>query len=368
MNQQKNVCPYCGYLISADARFCVRCGNQITYEKKIENTIKDIDVSPTQKNEFKKNKKLLLMFISAFIFIVVIIIATRKNSNSNFQNDNAITNNYETQKVQQDLVMQGHPKLEILEVMKFPGRAKNDSSISKRFLLNEEGDTLEEDDNLIFLRTVNSFDNDYNLIKKAIIQKGEKDIPLYEAKYDNKKIIESSVYPRMDSKITTYYNQEGLPQKSIYSWLDWETIYEYSDDNKLIKESTYNYNNNALLNSYTYNYKNELLVSKVYSDIFPPNDSIFAYQYNKRNRIIEEKVLGMPIVHGELSVVKLTNYVYDGHNDLTEEIKFGKNKLGVIDKNIIMEKINYKYDSKNRLVEKKTDDGVIYKYIYNNLN
>lgn len=423
MNQQKNICPYCGYLISTEARFCLRCGNQLKYGKD-ENTKKNTDVSPPQKEESTNYKKLLPLFISVFIFIVVIIIATRKNSNSNVQNDNAIannyetlndnaiTNNYETPKAQQNLVMQGHPKLEILEITKLTDNLNADTLVSQKILVNEEGDTLEKENmafktifiyddhgrltkeyhytskvpspidspkpDLVYILIYN-YDANNHLIKKVLRDSDNKEYMEYEAKYDNNKIIESSIYKGLSgsSKITFYYNEDGLPIKAIYSWLDWKTIYEYSDNNKLISESTYNYipwdNDYALINQYNYNYEDGLLVRKSYTDNFEVNDSTFSFDYNKENKITKETII-------TYNAIRMFTYNYDKNSNLIESTKYETGKSGIIDKDYIYkkgfgydyDKITYLYDKRNRVIEKKEDGKYLgkftYEYIYHDLN
>lgn len=329
-------------------------------------------------------------YIFLLIFIVLIL-SLLYNLNKKEKNDTTISD-----KSNQSVETTIEPLKRFdttLVVEKYLLDEKKNPLVVEKIFLDEKEDTLQKEDlllNIIYRykdgkiiredignsSIIYYYDNHQNLIKQSALE-NNKEIVLYEAKFENNNIIESTNYGYQNPFIISYYyDKSGKLIKKINHYYDWTILIEYLD-NKLVKESIYYNKDNTLLGMRKYDFKNDLLVRKtnlnynLYENKFS-EDSTFQFEYDKNGNLIEEKVTVPDIVRyldkkQNISVVKLIKYKYDRRNNLIEKIIFDKDTYGAIDKSKY-KKITYVYDAENRIIEEKEKSKflgeVTYKYNY----
>ena len=368
-----------------------------------------------------KKGTIILIGVIVIAISVIILVKLLSNTAETSKDKNKLAEFIEQQKKQTIEVLRNKPKYEILKKIYFD----TDSLIYERITINEKGDTLEKED--IPTRTVYTYDIHENLIKEDFyINKDEgtrvgtpkpeilysiistydnknrlikstfddqiekKQLPYYDAKYENNKLVESIKHGVQNSFKTSYfYNENGILIKTISQWLNFgytpvQKLYEYLDD-KLFKESVYYFDTDlqqyVLKGIYKYSYKEKLLIQKSYLDYDSwtgkvEEDSSFQFKYDISGNLFEEKVTAVlnkfSIYKKRYAVVKLIKYKYDKNNRLIESIKFGTSKNGEVDKRKIDKKMSYEYDNQNRII-RENEEGeffgkATYKYFYKPLN
>lgn len=161
-------------------------------------------------------------------------------------------------------------------------------------------------------------------------------------------------------KYTEFYNDKGdfTKQGSLNDNKQIQINRElfYNDSSQLIEERTYTSGGDINgLTKYYYNEKNQL--SKKESISFGQVDATWAYDYDEKgNKITETQTSG---TMGN----SLTKYKYDANNLLVQEDK-SNNTIGK------EERVNYKYNDKKQITEKKTksyyfNTTIILTYYYN---
>ena len=191
-------------------------------------------------------------------------------------------------------------------------------------------------------------------------------------------LLESCVITSSDDNVETdYYNNKGLVEKKVYSYMGTEngfTVCTYDRKGNILKEeSTYQ---GVLTDINYYNYKNGKLSRLESKDAAGKLLGATDYQYN------EDGTLTMKISYDEkYQPIAQYNYTYEGGKLVKENLLYLSNNYGeeityTYEGNVVVSElrksdrsekvISYTYDNKGRVLTRNVQNGeyVVYKYEY----